>query len=103
GTLYVQRYDTTKIFKLAEGDWVYVGDVLFLDANNASVVEFVLGGAVAVQPGSHVSIVDARHTYVQSGSKYEFLDQTIKLLRNVSHQKETIQIQTNGGVVGIKG
>jgi hypothetical protein len=103
GTLYVQRYDTTKIFKLTEGDWVYVGDVLFLDANNASVVEFVLGGAVAVQPGSHVSIVDARHTYVQSGSKYEFLDQTIKILRNVSHQKETIQIQTNGGVIGIKG
>lgn len=103
GTLYVKRYDTNRIFKLNEGDWVYVGDELFLDANNASVVHFVLGGAAVIQPGSHVQLVDERHTYVLPTSRFTYLRQLLRIIHNVSHQKETIQIQTNGGIIGIKG
>lgn len=103
GTLWVKRYDTHRIFKLKEGDWVYVGDELFLDSNTASAIEFVLGGAAAVQPGSHVQVIDQRHTYVLPGSRFTYLRQLIRIIDNVSHQKETIQIQTNGGVIGIKG
>jgi hypothetical protein len=103
GTLYVKRFDTRRVVKLVEGDAVYVGDELFLDANSVSVVVFALGGAAAVQPGSHVRILDERHTYTQSGSRFIYLRQLLQVINNVSHQKETIQIQTNGGVIGIKG
>jgi hypothetical protein len=62
-----------------------------------------LGGAAAVQPASHVHIVDERHTYTAPGSRFLYLRQLIQMFHNVSHQKDTIQIQTNGGVIGITG
>jgi len=103
GVLWCRRYDSTRVFKLKEGDWVYVGDELFLDQKSVAVVTYVLGGAVAVQPGDHVTILNERRTYIVPGSPYVFLKDTLRLIYDVSHQKETMQIQTNGGVMGIKG
>ncbi len=102
GKLYVRRYGSTAISALKEGDAVFVGDELFTNPNSAAAVEFALGGAAAVQPGGHVHVVDERHTYTEATGRFIYLRQLIKLIGNVSHQKETIQIQTNGGIIGIK-
>lgn len=70
------------------------------------MIKFVLGGAAAVQPGSLVTIRDARHFTVipspnDQGPLYR-LRQRIQILIDVSHQKETMQVQTIGGM-SIKG
>lgn len=103
GTLYVKRYDTLRIVKLYEGDWVYVGDELFVNSTSISAVEFSLGGAAVVAPGSTARVVDERHLQEESSGLLYILDQKIKIIVNVSHQQETVQIQTNAGVMGPKG
>lgn len=103
GKLYVRRFGSSKVIALHEGDALFVGDELFTDPNSAAAALFVLGGAAAVQPGGHVTIVDERHTYTESTGNLVYLKQLIRLISNVSHQKETIQIQTNGGIIGVEG
>jgi hypothetical protein len=106
GVLYVERYDTHKISRLKEGDWLYVGDRIGASRSTASAVEFILGGAAAVQPGSVVTIRDRRHlTEIPpagiEGILYR-LRQKIRIFSAVSHQQETIQIQTNAGILGTR-
>ncbi len=102
GRIFVRRFNTVRLIALHEGDAIYVGDELLVDANTASDVQFVLGGATALRPGVIVRVQDERHTVVESGGE-TLLTQKINLFINVSHQKETVQIQTNGGVIGVKG
>lgn len=79
-----------------------MGDELLVDPNTVSDVQFVLGGATALQSGVIVRVQDERHTVLESVGE-TLLTQKINLFINVSHQKETIQIQTIGGVIGVKG
>jgi hypothetical protein len=106
GVLYVERYDTHKISRLKEGDWVYVGDRIGASRSTATVITFELGGAVAVQPGSLIRIVDYNRSLTEipgsEGPLYR-LRQRFQVWSDVSHQKETMQVQTNAGVMGIKG
>jgi hypothetical protein len=108
GVVYVERYDTHKIIRLKEGDPIYVGDRIGASPSSASVIKFVLGGAAAVQPGSVVTVQDTRHFTTfpgpnDQGILYK-LRQKIKIWDDVSHQKETMTISTNGGVLsGEKG
>ena len=98
----MRRFNSLRLTQLHEGDAIFVGDELLVDPNTASDVQFVLGGATALQPGAIVRVQDERHTVLESGGE-TLLTQKINLFINVSHQKETIQIQTNGGVIGVKG
>jgi hypothetical protein len=102
GRIFVRRFNSLRLTQLHEGDAIFVGDELLVDPNTASDVQFVLGGAAALQPGVIVRVQDERHTVLESGGE-TLLTQKINLIINVSHQKETIQIQTNGGVIGVKG
>jgi Calx-beta domain len=108
GVLYVERYDTHKIKRLKEGDWIYVGDRVGATQSTATVISFELGGAVAVQPGHLIRIVDFNRSVTEipspndQGILYE-LRQRFQVWCDVSHQKETMQVQTNGGVTSIKG
>jgi hypothetical protein len=93
-------YGTVHIRNIYEGDWVYVGDKLFLDKNTASAVEFVLGGAAAIQPGEKIRIADERHAVAEPDDPNLYrLQQKFTIVDNVSHQQETVQIHIGGGTI----
>ncbi len=79
-----------------EGDQIYAGDKI-ISSHTGSVIEFYLGGGAAIQPDSVEFVIDSHHAVSSMLSNFW------QIWSNVSHQKETIQIQTNAGVMGIKG
>jgi len=78
-------------------------DVFTTDANTAAALELDLGGRVAIKQNSSIEIVSERS--VKDASK------TVKKLKvnkggvwaKCGQMKESLEIQTTGGVMGIKG
>lgn len=78
-------------------------DIFTTDANTAAALELDLGGRVAIKPNSSIEVVSERS--VKDASK------TVKKLKvnkggvwaKCGQMKESLEIQTTGGVMGIKG
>lgn len=96
--------------KPADAQWypAYVGtrgevkDQFKTGPNTVAALEFFIGGRVAVVPGSEIEIV-TDHSIANKTSLKRVLLKSGGLWMKSSKLKEPLEIQTNGGVMGIKG
>ena len=98
GHLYLQRAGTDRVVALHSGDLIYLGDELLTSQDGRVALEFEIGGRVKIGPGAHVTVTGERTV----GNSE---DTGLKFLWNGSGRSgsATVEIQTNGGVIGIKG
>lgn len=79
------------------GQLLYVGDVLRTGPETLLALEFLIGGRVSVKSSACVEIASERSvTEKISGWANPFK-------RMLAKPREPLQIQTNGGTIGIKG
>jgi hypothetical protein len=101
----IRRGDQT--YTLSENSVLQTGDVITTDANTALEIEFVIGGRAGVAPGQTIEMVSERHarlhaspgrvarTMASLGVEIYTQDLTRQL-------KQPLEIQTNGGILGIR-
>lgn len=100
-----KRYTATK------DSLLQVGDVLETDKNTVVALEFLIGGRVGINKSSQVKIVSDRNVSgsqtaprvkIESGSMWA---QTARQKANENQGQvyRPLEIQTNGGVMGIRG
>lgn len=83
----------------------YVKDHYITDANTVAALEFLIGGRVGINKGSDVEIVDERS--VADGKtpvkRIVLKKGGLWVKADAKQLKQPLEIQTNGGVMGIKG
>jgi len=84
------------------GDPLEIGDIVKTAPDTVAAIQFVIGGRVAINVGSAVRIVSER-SVTDIDHNYWALIRGIPSHFNFLKNRETILIQTNGGVMGIKG
>jgi len=82
------------------GDQLEVGDVIKTSPDTVAAIQFVLGGRVGVNAGSAVKIVSERAV---TDYEHNYRAMFRGAWSHLSHQNDPVMIQTNGGVLGIKG
>ncbi len=87
--------------RLAVGDLLQKGDVVTTDGNTVLALELVSGGTVGINKSSAIELTGERTASDRNGggvilSKGE-------LWSRVGELKEPLEVQTNGGVMGIRG
>lgn len=95
---------------LRDGNWSTLSDVTQLrpgervrtDGNTAVALELDLGGRVAIKPGSEIEITGER-SVTDRNPKRGFKLTKGGVWAKCGQMKESIEIQTTGGVMGIKG
>ena len=98
GHLYVRRDGSDRLTSLRVGEQLNVGDELLTSQDGAAALEFVIGGRVKIGPGAKVTVTGERSVH---GGAEE--DTTLRFFR-AGASPSTVEIQTNGGVLGgIKG
>jgi hypothetical protein len=91
-----------------------LGDIIRTDKNTILSIEFAIGGRVGMAPGSEVQIASERHaTDVSEMTGIKLIQNTGKLTIDMldaakntvigGPKRPALEIQTNGGVFGIKG
>jgi hypothetical protein len=82
-----------------------VKDVIRTAPDTILAIEFLIGGRVSVNSGTVIEIVNERSVADgRNGIKRTFLKNASLWLKSDSNAlKEPIEIQTNGGVMGVKG
>ena len=101
--LWVKRYNTLKIVRINRGDKVYVGDEITVDKDGVAGIQFTLGGRIGINQGTTAKVVSERSTAQVDGNLCSVIRHKIDIVEHVSTQKTPVLIQTNGGVMGIKG
>lgn len=81
------------------------GDVLRTDDGTVAAIEFLIGGRVGVNSSSEVELVNERSVADgQVGAKRGVLKSgSMWLKADANTLKQPIEIQTNGGTIGIRG
>ncbi len=98
---YVQRDGMGPRKLLYSGDFLQPGDVIGTDGNTVMALEFALGGRVGVNKSSEIEITTERS--VNSTTTDALKISKGGLWAKCGALKEPLEIQTNGGVIGIKG
>jgi hypothetical protein len=98
---FVQRGGTGPVTPLRVGDTLKQGDVVGTDGNTLLALELALGGRVGVNSSSEVVLNGART--VRSTTTDAFTLSKGGMWSRCGALKEPLEIQTNGGVMGIKG
>jgi hypothetical protein len=98
---FVQRGGTGPVTPLRVGDTLQKGDVVGTDGNTLLALELALGGRVGVNSGSEVQLTGERT--VGSTTTDSFKLSKGGMWARCGELKEPLEIQTNGGVMGIKG
>ncbi|MCL5773978.1 MAG: FecR domain-containing protein [Firmicutes bacterium] len=83
----------------------YLNDKLKTDSSSVAAVEFVIGGQVAIDKGTTIEITgerEAKDVTKRSGLKKIIL-KAGSIWAKITKQQEELQIQTQGGVLGIEG
>jgi len=101
--LEYRRSGSSRWYTAYEGQHLYVGDELRSDSDTVAAAEFALGGRVGVNRNSDIQIAD------ESSVKEAGKPQTKRILihpggmwAKVAKHSDPLEIQTNGGVMGIK-
>ncbi|HEY4347146.1 MAG TPA: hypothetical protein VGM80_06110 [Gaiellaceae bacterium] len=97
----VQRDGKGPFKPLGEGGFLGPGDVIRTDGNTVMSLELALGGRVGLNKGTEVEVTGVRS--VKDTSTDELTVSKGGLWAKCGALKEPIEIQTNGGVMGIKG
>lgn len=95
---------------LRDGSWFTVTDITQLrpgervrtDANTAVALELDLGGRVAIKPGSEIEVTGERSVTDRNPQRGFKLTKG-GVWAQCGRMKESLEIQTTGGVMGIKG
>ena len=86
-----------------EGMPVWIGDQIITDKNTGVVIEFVIGGRVGINRDAWVTIVSERSVADTTIDLKKIILRQAGALYKMYRLKEPMEIQTNGGVMGIKG
>lgn len=98
----VIRGDTFAVPKLNMS--LCVGDRIRTGPDTLMAVEFYIGGRAGIGRGAEVHIINERNIAAYKPGFFKVLLQTGKLiLVDAKQLKQPLEIQTNGGVMGIKG
>ncbi len=98
GRLYVRRNGNDHLTSLRVGEQINVGDELLTTQDGRAALEFEIGGRVKIGPGAKVTVTGERS--VNGGGEE---DTTLRFITSGAKPR-TVEIQTNGGVLGgIKG
>ncbi|MGE0488654.1 MAG: FecR domain-containing protein [Vulcanimicrobiota bacterium] len=107
----VRKIDGKKLFFQREGksNWLlafpnmknYLKDNLRTDAQTKAGIQFFAGGEAGLNADTEVEIISA--TAVEGAGKNKVKVNAGTVWAKVAKQKEELQIQTAGGVMGIKG
>lgn len=92
-------------FPVTQNSTGYVQDHYITDANTSAILEFLIGGRVAVNKNTDVEIVNERSVADGKTSVKRFIlkNGAMYVKADAKTLKQPIEIQTNGGVMGIKG
>lgn len=90
-----------KVEKLTAGSAFYLGDTILTTQGTVASVQFVIGGEQGINGGTSVQVASERTLAPTNPSLLPSLD---TLWASISHEKNIkALVQTNGGVIGIKG
>jgi hypothetical protein len=98
---HVRRGGTGPLRSLFPGAMVGVGDVISTDGNTVMALEFGIGGRLGINKNSEITITGERS--VSNNSPDKFTLSKGGMWGKVGDLKADLEIQTNGGVIGIKG
>lgn len=103
--LLQKRPDDSKSYPVLVNATGYVQDHFRTDKNTLAALEFLIGGRVGVNQGTDVEIVNERSV---AGGQLEVKRIVLKtgsmwVKADAKTLKQPIEIQTNGGTLGIKG
>ena len=94
-------------FQFAEPAWmgmpVWIGDGLITGQNTVAAVEFVIGGRVGINKDSWVKVATERSVADAHVDLKKIILRKAGMWAKMAKLKEPLEIQTNGGVLGIKG
>ena len=94
-------------FQFMDPGWlgmpVWIGDQIITDNNTVLAIEFIIGGRVGIERDSWVTIVSERSVAETTISIKKIILRQGRMWTNMAKLKESLEIQTNGGVMGIKG
>ena len=84
---------------------LYVGDIVYNGTGIVSLIEFFIGGRVGINSSSSVVIVAERlvKNFHKSPLRTVLQNSSIWIKDECKNLKHPLEIQTNGGVFGIKG
>jgi len=106
GAVYIQHADGT-ITQAGVGTPVYLGDVIVTNPNTQATLEFTIGGRVGLNSDASVSVATERSVDNYNQPLSKTLQTMVMGLWNMfpatAKQMEPKEIQTSGGVMGIKG
>lgn len=100
----LEYYRGGKWYTAYESIDLRVGDKLRTDENTLAAIDFVIGGRVGMNKNSEIEIVD-EGTAKQVG-KPKTMSVIVRqggIWARVTSRSQPLEIQTNGGVIGIKG
>lgn len=103
GHASIQRGGKGPIKALHAGDQVEVGDVISTDPNTVLSLEFGIGGRVGVNKDSKIEITGERNVAGVDTPIANVILRKGGLWAKAVKLKEPLEIQSNGGVMGIKG
>ncbi len=105
GEIYIERYNTLRLFKAKRGERLYVGDKIFTGKQTVAAIEWLLGGKVGINSASKVHVVDDRTIHDDDPGLLRIVSHKIGIWGDVEHREgpARVQIQTNGGVMGQQG
>lgn len=94
-------------FQFMDPGWlgmpVWIGDQIITDKNTVLAIEFIIGGRVGINIDSWVTIVSERSVADSTISVKKIILRKAGMWAKMARLKEPLEIQTNGGVYGIKG
>lgn len=94
----------SKAYQVSENSTGYVKDHYLTDPNTVAALEFLIGGRVGINHNTEIEIVNERSIADGSPVKRVILGSgSLWVKADAKTLKQPIEIQTNGGVMGIKG
>lgn len=103
--LFRKRPTDTESFKVSVNSSGYIKDNFKTDANTLAALEFLIGGRVGINKNTEIEIVDAKSVADANVSVKRIImkNGSLWVKADAKALKQPIEIQTNGGVMGIKG
>ncbi len=108
----IDKYGTLpKLEVFRDGKWsaartdmnVHIGDKLRTDDNTTAGFEFAIGGRVGINKNSTVTVTGERSSKADDSNRTKIVLDKGGMWAKCDKLKEPLEIQTGGGVTGIKG
>lgn len=93
----------TKWYQAFLGTEGYVSDHFKTDANTVAALEFAIGGRVAISKDTEIEVISERNVHAISPPQRVLMRKGHLWMRSVRPLARPLEIQTNGGTLGIKG